>query len=82
MATVLTNEYRQAVLNYRQENPDHGPIRIACELKGQYNFANWGTVLKILQQKRLTVAKQGNKVENHLPVGRYRYRWRFNNGLA
>ena len=69
---VITEPYRQAVLNYRKDQPHHGPIRIAHQLKPHYPFANRGTVLKILQEKQLTRPKQGKKADNHLPVGRHR----------
>lgn len=69
---VITEPYRQAVLDYRKDQPHHGPVRIAEQLKGAYPFAHRGTVLKILQEKQLTRPKQGKKGENHLPVGRHR----------
>jgi hypothetical protein len=72
ISTVITESYRQAVLDYRKANDHHGPIQIAYHLKAQYAFANRGTVLKILQEQKLTTAKKGNKAENHLPVGRHR----------
>jgi hypothetical protein len=72
LPSVITEPYRQAVLNYRKDQPHHGPIRIAHQLKEDYPFANRGTVLKILQEKQLTRPKQGKKADNHLPVGRHR----------
>lgn len=60
--TVITQQYRQAVIDYRSDNEDHGPIRIAHELKKEYPFANRGTVLKILQSANLTKPK-GEKKE-------------------
>jgi transposase len=70
--SVITGPYRQAVLNYRKDQPHHGPIRIAHQLKENYPFADRGTVLKILQQKQLTRPKQGKKADNYLPIGRHR----------
>jgi hypothetical protein len=58
LPSVITEPYRQAVLDYRKDHPHHGPIRIAHQLKDHYPFANRGTVLKILQQKQLTTAKK------------------------
>ncbi len=69
---IITEPYREAVLAYRKENPHHGPVRIACELKSQYGFAHRGTILKILQEKHLTAKPKEQKPENHLPVGRHR----------
>jgi hypothetical protein len=43
---VITEPYRQAVLDYRKDQPHHGPIRIDDQLKQDYPFANRGTVLK------------------------------------
>ena len=60
--TVISDAYRKAVLDYRAEHENHGPIRIAFELKSAFAFANRGTVLKILQQARLTRPK-GEKKE-------------------
>jgi hypothetical protein len=68
---VITEPYRQAVLDYRKNYHHHSPIRIAHQLKQDYPFANRDTVLKILQQKQLTTAKKGKKPDNHLPVGRH-----------
>jgi hypothetical protein len=72
LAGVITEPYRQAVLDYRKDHPHHGPIRIAHQLKQHYPFANRGTVLKLLQQKQLTTAKKGKKPDNHLPAGPHR----------
>ena len=69
---MITEPYRQAVLDYRKDHPHHGPIRIAHQLKEDYPFANRGTVLKILQAQQLTKPKPGKKADNHLPVGRHR----------
>lgn len=68
---VVTESYRQAVLEYRSHHSRQGPIRIAHELKKDYPIANRGTVLKILQQAKLTKAKAKKQVA-HLPVGRHR----------
>lgn len=71
--TIITLEYRDAVLAYRRDHPHHGPIRIAQELKTEFPWANRGTVLSILQQAELTRPKSRNKSEHKpIPVGRHR----------
>lgn len=71
--TVITAEYRQEVIEYRKDNPTHGPIRIAQELKARFSWANRGTVLKILQQEDLTRApKREKKPRRAIPVGHHR----------
>jgi hypothetical protein len=72
LRAVITEPYRQAVLDYRKDYPHHGPIRIAQQLKPAYPFAHRGTVLRILQQKHLMVAKKAHQPPNHLPVGQHR----------
>ena len=54
---VVTPAYRQAVIAHRQAHPDHGPITIAFHLQKQFAFANRGTVQRILQQEKLSQAK-------------------------
>ena len=51
---IITPAYRAAIVAYRTDNPFHGPIRIAEALKGEFGFANRGTVLMVLQQEGLT----------------------------
>ena len=71
--TVITSDYRRAVIEYRQANPGHGPIRIAQELRGDFPQANRGTVLRILQQEGLTRPLQRReRPGRHIPVGRHR----------
>lgn len=71
--TVVTNEYHIAVVAYRKEHPNHGPVRIAQELKGAFPKANRGTILKILQEEGLTRPPRAEKVERKgIPVGRHR----------
>jgi transposase len=55
--SVITNEYRQAVVEHRQANPDHGAITIAFYLKQEFPFAKKGTVQKILNQEALSKPK-------------------------
>ena len=71
--TTITPEYRRAVVAYRGAHPGHGPVRIACELAGQFEQANRGTVLRILQEGGLTrkQAKAPRK-RKPIPVGRHR----------
>lgn len=71
--TVITQEYRRAVIAHRKANPQHGPIRIAQELQERFPFAHRGTVLRILQEEGLTrpPVKQ-RKPRQGIPVGRHR----------
>jgi len=52
--TVITPEYRAAVVKYRKAHPEHGPAPIASALVGEFPKANRGTVLRILQEEGLT----------------------------
>jgi len=71
--TVITNEYRATVIRYRSEHANHGPIRIAQELKAEFPWANRGTVLTILQQEGLTRPPGKEKApRKHIPVGHHR----------
>jgi transposase-like protein len=69
---VVTADYQQAVMTYRQAHPQHGPIRIAHALKAEYAHANRGTVLRILQAAGLTRCAPRKKPDWHIPVGRHR----------
>jgi transposase len=55
--TVITKEYRRAVLEHRAAHPDHGAITIAFYLKEEFDFANRGTVQKILSQRNAAQEK-------------------------
>jgi len=71
--TVITPEYRAAVLATRAANADYGPIRIAEELKLDFPFADRGTVLKILQEEGLTrPLKKEPKERTPIPIGWHR----------
>ncbi len=71
--TVVTSEYRAAVIDHRKEHSKHGPIRITHDLKAIFPQANRGTVLKILQEEGLTTPPKKEKVERKgIPVGRHR----------
>jgi transposase-like protein len=71
--TVITPEYREAVLAHRQAHPHHGPIRIAHELRARFAQANRGTVLAILQAAGLTrPAPRRPRTHRPIPVGRHR----------
>lgn len=71
--SVITPAYREAVVVYRKEHPHHGPIRIAYALRGEFPFADRGTVLPILQQEGLTRPPcQTRKKAKPIPVGRHR----------
>lgn len=68
----VTDDYRQAIIDYRQENPTHGAKRIAFELRERFPIAHRGTVALILQETGLT--RVGNRVKTNwqIPVGRHR----------
>ena len=71
--SVITPRYRSSVIDYRKENPDYGPIRIAEALRAEFPEANRGTVLRILQQEGLTrPPKKERKVPRPIPVGYHR----------
>jgi transposase len=71
--TVVTPEYRDAVIAYRNRFPAHGPIRIAQELESEFPWANRGTILTILQEEGLTrPPKKEKKPRNKIRVGRHR----------
>ena len=71
--SVITPAYRSAVIRYRQENPGHGPIRIAQGLRAEFPEADRGTALRILQQEGLTrPPKKERKPPRQIPVGYHR----------
>lgn len=59
--TVITLEYRSAVISHRKVHPNHGPKTIAYHLKSEFSFANRGTVLRILQQEKLSKKQSAEK---------------------
>jgi len=70
---VITPPYRDSVVRFREENPGHGPIRIAEALRDEFPEANRGTVLRILQQEGLTrPPKKERKAPRPIPVGHHR----------
>lgn len=69
---VVTDDYRQAVIEYRQANPTHGAKRIAFELKAEYPMAHRGTVSIILKQNGLTEKPKRKKTKWKIPVGNHR----------
>lgn len=70
---VVTSEYEQAVLAYRQANPTAGAIPIALALQTQFPFAHRGTVALILQRAGRTKKTAGRtKPKWRIPVGRHR----------
>lgn len=72
-ATVITPEYRSAIVAYRKAHSAHGPIRISQALVKQFPFADRGTILRILQDEGLTrPAKKRQKPRKPIPVGRHR----------
>jgi len=71
--TVVTPEYRSAVIAYRHDHQSHGAVRIADALRSEFPQANRGNVLRILQSERLTQKPIKPKRERHpIPVGRHR----------
>lgn len=69
---VVTEEYRQAVLDHRKANPHHGPITIAHELQARFPFANRGTVQRIIKGAGLAKPIGPKKERPHIPVGSHR----------
>ena len=51
---VVTEEYRQAVVEHRKANSDHGPITIAHHVKRRFGFANPSSVYRILREEGLS----------------------------
>jgi len=71
--TVITPEYRKAVISYRKNYPRRGPIRIAQDLKPEFPQANRGTVLPILQQQNLCGPRtRAARDSKPIPVGKHR----------
>ena len=71
--TVVTGEYRAAIVGYRQDHPNHGPIRIAQELAQRFPQAHRGTVLRVLQEEGLCRRPpRPQKPSRPIPVGRHR----------
>ncbi len=71
--TVVSPEYRAAVIAYRREHQSHGAVRIANALKPDFPQANRGNVWRILQSESLTQKPSKPKRERHpIPVGRHR----------
>ncbi len=69
---VVTDDYKQSVIEYRRLNPTHGAKRIAFELKSQHTIANRGTIAIILHQNGLTKKSHRVKTKWKIPVGRHR----------
>jgi len=71
--TVITDAYRTAVLDYRQMNPSHGPLRIVHALRAQYPQAHRETVRRMLRAATLTHASASSpRAHTPIPVGRHR----------
>lgn len=68
----VTDDYEQAVIDYRRDNPSHGAKRIAFELKAKFPIANRGTVALILKQNALTKKTNRKKTKWKIPVGQHR----------
>lgn len=59
--TVITIEYRAAVIAHRKTHPNHGPKTIAFHLKSEFSFANRGTIQRILKQEELSKKQSAEK---------------------
>ena len=71
--TVITEDYRRAVVAYRQAYPSHGPITIAQSLVDTYPQAKKGTIHRILQQEGLIrTDTQKRRSTKPINVGRHR----------
>lgn len=61
------------MIEYRQQNPNHGAIRIALALQSRFSFAGRGTVAIILKKHGSTKkAASRPKTKWRIPVGRHR----------
>lgn len=69
---VVSEAYEQAVLAYRRDHPNHGPIRIAQALQPQFAQAHRGTIERILRTAQLTQRRQPVREPWKIPVGRHR----------
>lgn len=71
--TVLTEIYRRAILEYRQQHPHHGPVRIAHALRPQFPQAHRETIRRVVRQAGLNApVKTPRKGRKPIPVGRHR----------
>jgi transposase len=61
--TVVTSEYESKVLDYREKNEGHGPIRIAFELRNEIENICPSTVYQILKKAGLSKRKPVEKCE-------------------
>ena len=72
-AGSVTPEYREAALEARREHPEHGPRRLARELRGRFPQANPSTLGRILQQAQLSQPRpERARTRRAIPVGRHR----------
>ena len=70
---IVEEDYRQAIIEYRKQHPNHGNLRIAQELRETYPHARPSTILRVLQQGGLIVARTAEKREKKpLKTGNYR----------
>lgn len=69
----VTPAYRQAVIDYRQANPRHGPVRIEYELRAEHGPYAFSTVRLILRDAALLQPARPKRTKpKSLPVGRHR----------
>lgn len=62
---VVDDEYERAVITHRTEHPNHGPKRIAHDLRHHFPSANVATVWRIL--KAAGLSKRAPKKTNTTP---------------
>jgi len=71
--TVITEAYRTAVLAYRREHPQHGPIRIADALRPRVPQAQRETIRRRLAHAGLSAHAPVLRRPRHpIPVGHHR----------
>lgn len=71
--TVITAAYQTAVLEYRHEHPQHGPIRIAEAVRPSIPQAHRETIRRILLRAGVSVHAAANRPPRHpIPVGHHR----------
>ncbi len=70
--TVVDDAYRAAVIQARTDHPNHGPKRIAHDLRHRFPTANVATVWRILHTAGLSTRGPKKRIVRPIPVGRHR----------
>lgn len=72
--SALDNKQKEAILEYRKENPDAGARTIATVLAEEYGAMSHATISRFLREKRLTAPPQRKerKEREPLKVGKHR----------